>query len=99
MMALSNTYDIRLFEVDSGQMIGLPMYGHTNLVTSLAFTPDGACQPLEAPDGTVRIWDTSSGQQFGVSLRKRPNGQIPLTSVQMAIGWPLPGRTAPSGLM
>jgi WD40 repeat protein len=70
MMALANAYDIRLYDMASGQMIGLPMYGHANSVISLAFTPDDKLLTSGAQDGTVRIWDTKSGQQFGLPLQE-----------------------------
>jgi len=69
-MALSNAYDIRLFDVDNGQMIGLPMYGHTNSVTSLAFSSDDKLLFSGGQDGMVRIWDTVSGQPFGLPFQE-----------------------------
>jgi WD40 repeat protein len=69
-MALSNTYDIRLYDVASGRQIGLPMYGHTGTVSSLAFTPDRKLLVSGAGDGTLRLWDTTSGQSVGLPFQE-----------------------------
>ena len=41
LIALANSMDIRLYDTATLQMVGLPMYGHTDMVTALAFSPDG----------------------------------------------------------
>ena len=69
-IALSNTYDIRFYDMASGQQIGLPMYGHTGTVSSLAFTPDGRQLVSGAGDGTLRLWDTTSGQSIGLPFQE-----------------------------
>ena len=67
-VALSNAMDIRLYDVTTLQMIGLPMYGHTDSITSMAFTPDGKLLASGSQDGTVRLWDPATGQAVGSPL-------------------------------
>jgi WD40 repeat protein len=67
-MALANSMDVRLYDATSFQMIGLPMYGHTDLVTGLAFTPDGRLLASSGQDAAVRLWDTATGQPVGLPL-------------------------------
>ena len=36
--------------------------GHTDLVTSVCYSPNGKCLASTSRDGTVRLWDPSTGQ-------------------------------------
>ncbi len=65
-LALANTMDIRLYDRATLQMVGLPMYGHTDLVTGLAFTPDGKLLASKGQDKTIRLWDTVTSQPVGL---------------------------------
>jgi WD40 repeat protein len=67
-IALLNSMDIRLYDVASLQIVGLPMYGHTDQVTSLAFTPDGKLLVSGGQDATVRLWNPATGQSVGLPL-------------------------------
>ncbi len=40
-----------------------PYGGHAGLVLAVAYAPDGAALATGGGDGTVRIWDTRTGQQ------------------------------------
>ena len=45
----------------SGDVVAGPFEGHTDYVTSVAFSPDGACIVSVSNDPTIRVWDTRSG--------------------------------------
>jgi len=68
MMALANTMDVRIYDAISLQMVGLPMYGHTDLVSGLAFSPDGSLLASSSQDATVRLWDAVTAQSVGLPL-------------------------------
>ncbi len=41
-----------------------PYGGHTGVVRSVAYVPDGATLAAGGDDDTVRIWDADTGQQL-----------------------------------
>ncbi len=56
---------IRLYEFESGKLVAL-LKGHTGIVRSLAFSPDGSKLISGSSDNTAIIWDT--GVQAGVQV-------------------------------
>ena len=44
-------------------------YGHSNEVTSVAFSPDGRQLASGSDDSTIRLWNVATGLQIGDELR------------------------------
>lgn len=85
-VALANSMDIRLYDASALKMVGLPMYGHTDQVTALAFTPDGQLLVSGGQDATVRLWDPSTGQAVGLPLTG-PTAWIPSVAISPNGKW------------
>ena len=66
----SGGYDntVRIWDADTGQLIGNPLAGHTDDVMSVAFSPDGHRITSASVDGTVRIWNADTGNAIGIPL-------------------------------
>ncbi len=70
---VNNTYDtclegeIRLWNVSTRQMIGQPLSGHKDEITSVAFSPDGKTLASASgqADGTIKLWDVATRQPLG----------------------------------
>jgi WD40 repeat protein len=48
--------------------------GHTDGVTSVAFSPDGTTLASASADETIRLWDVATGQQIGEPLQGHTDG-------------------------
>ncbi len=55
--------DIRLYDFPSGKLVSL-LKGHTNAVTSLAFSPDGRLLLSGSGDKNAILWDISQKRQL-----------------------------------
>ncbi|EGD81111.1 WD-40 repeat protein [Salpingoeca rosetta] len=56
-------YSVRIWDVTTGQQL-TKCDGHTDVVTSVAFGPDGQHIVSGSRDNTVCIWDVTTGQQL-----------------------------------
>jgi len=65
MVALRVNNQIELWEISTGRLLRT-LQGHTDLITSLAFSPDG--QTLASGSGTeekiIRLWNVADGRQI-----------------------------------
>jgi WD40 repeat protein len=62
---------IRLWDPASGQEKAVPLIGHTQPLTSLAFTPDGRTLASGSEDRTVRLWHVGTAREL-FSLEGHP---------------------------
>ena len=53
---------MKVWDATSGQEM-LTLKGHTDGVTSVAFSPDGKRLASASWDQTVKVWDATSGQE------------------------------------
>ncbi|KAG8736162.1 POC1 centriolar protein A [Ceratobasidium sp. 414] len=58
----------------TGQHVDRPGGGHTGMVWSVAYSPDGAYIASGSDDQTVRIWDAPTGQPVGQPLNGHTSG-------------------------
>ena len=65
---VSNSYDaLWLWNATTGELIGM-LTGREGLVTSVAFSPDGKTLVSGGSDGTVRLWNVTTGEPIGEPL-------------------------------
>ncbi len=64
-MAGKGDCTFRIFDAATGAELHA-LEGHTNAVSSLAFSPDGQRLASASMDGTARLWDPAAGKQVGV---------------------------------
>jgi WD40 repeat protein len=60
-----NSYEIALWEVESGQLIHT-LAGHTAIIWDVAFSPDGRFLASGSKDQSVRVWQVEDGEQIQV---------------------------------
>src|SRR5258706_7886193 len=64
----SDDKTIRIWDAESGTVIGEPVMGHTEGVNSVAYSPDGRHIISGSSDCTIRIWDAETSAAVGNPL-------------------------------
>lgn len=61
----SDDKTVRVWDVDSDEVVAGPFEGHVNSVTSVGFSLDGKRVVSGSGDKTVRVWDVGSDNIVG----------------------------------
>jgi len=72
----SSDKSIRIWDAESGIVVGEPLIGHHGGVTSVAYSPDGCHIISGSTDRTIRIWDAEAGASVGRPLEGHTNGVL-----------------------
>jgi len=70
----SRDHKLRLWNAQTGEMIGAPFGDHGSTLKSVAFSPDGTKVVSGSEDGTLRLWDVRTAQPIGVPLQAHERG-------------------------
>ncbi|MFJ2835253.1 toll/interleukin-1 receptor domain-containing protein [Nocardia sp. NPDC087230] len=53
---------IRIWDVETGRLVGTPSAGYDTAPNSITFSPDGRSVAASGKDGTIRWWDIADGR-------------------------------------
>jgi WD40 repeat protein len=64
---------VQIANMQSGELVVSPIAGHSDLVTSVAFSPDSSRIVSGSRDQTIRVWDAQNGQAMLDPIRGHSN--------------------------
>src|SRR5262249_3122675 len=59
----SEDQTVKVWDAEKGEEL-FTLKGHTDKVTSVAFSPDGKQLATASPDRTVKVWDAETGKEL-----------------------------------
>ncbi len=65
-----------MFRGAIGKLRGVPLRGHDEAISDLAFSPDGKWSITSSMDGSVRLWDRTGATSRPTSLRGHSRGVL-----------------------
>ncbi|MCR9162329.1 MAG: FHA domain-containing protein [Nannocystaceae bacterium] len=65
-----------VFRTAVGRLQGMPLRGHDEPITDVAFSGDGRWAVTASKDGSVRLWDRSGGSRRPTALRGHSRGVL-----------------------
>jgi WD40 repeat protein len=74
--------DIQLWDLTTGTLQDTHTSSHTDLITSLAFSPDGGTLASGSKDRSIILWDLATQTALGAPLTKHDNTVASLTFSQ-----------------
>lgn len=57
--------DVHIWDLETGEPVGSPLVGHTDIVSAAAWSSDGHTIATSSADKTIRLWDADTGKQIG----------------------------------
>src|SRR5258706_13331133 len=69
----SDNNTIRIWDAESGAVVGEPLTGHNGWVNSVAYSPDGRHIISGSDDCTIRIWDYKTVASVDNALQRHAN--------------------------
>jgi WD40 repeat protein len=80
-----------IYDVAAGKKVHV-LAGHTDVISSVAFAPDGKSVATAGRDGSLRVWSVTTGKErFRVKFKCDPTEEVPVvfspTGKVLAIAW------------
>ncbi|KAI0342490.1 WD40 repeat-like protein [Trametopsis cervina] len=74
LIASSRGNHVQLWDATTGERVGEPLAGHSDVVRAIAFSPNGKTLVSASWDGTLILWNTTTSQPIGQPLHDDASG-------------------------
>ncbi|KAG0701775.1 WD40-repeat-containing domain protein [Suillus ampliporus] len=65
----SSDKSLRVWDIDTGQQVGKPLWGHNDAVWTVAASPDGCWIVSGAWNGSIIVWEVTTNESVPVSFK------------------------------